>query len=74
VTQDEAFVKAGKSIRKARESKGLSQEAAALKASVDQSTLSKAERLGPQELSWNKLRKVAEVLDCIIEVNFHPRG
>jgi transcriptional regulator with XRE-family HTH domain len=73
LTQDEAFEEEGKTIRKAREAKGLSQEAVALRASVDQSGFSRVERLGPQEVSWNKLRKIAEILDCVIEVSFRPR-
>jgi transcriptional regulator with XRE-family HTH domain len=70
MTQNEAFAGAGKTIRKARESKGFSQEALALKINADQSVLSRVERIGPHEISWNKLLKIAEALDCIIEVNF----
>jgi transcriptional regulator with XRE-family HTH domain len=51
VTQDEAFAEAGKTIRKAREAKDVSQETVALKANVDQSGFSRVERLGPQETS-----------------------
>jgi transcriptional regulator with XRE-family HTH domain len=47
VTQDEAFAEAGKTIRRAREAKGISQETVALKANVDQSGFSRVERLGP---------------------------
>ena len=74
MTQDEAFAEAGKTIRKARESKGLSQEALALEINADQSGLSRVERLGPHWVSWNKLLRIAEALDCIIEVNFRQRA
>lgn len=71
--QEAAYVEAGARLRALRQDKGLSQEALSLNAEIDQSTLSKVERLGPQVVGWRKLAQVAEALDCIIEVNFRPR-
>lgn len=71
--QDEAFVAAGQMLRALREQKSLSQEKLAGDAGVDQSGLSKVERLGPQLLNWTRLVRVAEALDCVIEINFRPR-
>lgn len=73
VDQQQILAAAGSRIRALREGKGLSQEALSLNAEVDQSTLSKAERLGPHQLSWSKLLRLAEALDCTIELNFVPR-
>jgi transcriptional regulator with XRE-family HTH domain len=70
VKQTEAFAAAGASIRALREQKGLSQERLSLEANVDQSSLSKVERLGPQSMGWRQLVKLAEALGCVIEVKF----
>lgn len=73
MNQAEAFAAAGASIRALRERKGLSQEKLSLDAEVDQSTVSKVERLGPQSMGWAKLVRLAEVLGCVIEVKFTSR-
>jgi transcriptional regulator with XRE-family HTH domain len=68
--QNAAFVAAGNQLRALREQKGLSQEKLAAQAGVDQSRLSKVERLGPQQFNWTGLIRVAEALDCVMEINF----
>jgi hypothetical protein len=49
--------------------KGLSQEALAFKAGIDQSALSEIERLGPQRVSFNYLLRVTRELNAIVEIN-----
>jgi transcriptional regulator with XRE-family HTH domain len=71
--QTAAFVAAGNQLRTLREQKGLSQEKLAIEAGVDQSGLSKIERIGPQLSNWGRLIRIAQALDCTIEINFRPR-
>jgi hypothetical protein len=70
MSQDEALAEAGRKLRSIRESKGLSQEALSLQINMDQSNLSKVERLGPHLVSWAKFLKLASALGCVIEVTF----
>lgn len=46
----------------------MSQEDLAFSAGIDQSTLSKVERSGPQAISWGKLLSLAEALGCTVEI------
>lgn len=62
INQDEANRNAGARIREVRQAAGLSQEAVSLSADMDQSTLSKLERLGPHVVSWQKLFGLASSL------------
>jgi transcriptional regulator with XRE-family HTH domain len=71
--QDEAFRLAGDALRTMRQAKGLSQEDLSFEAKMDQSTLSKIERMGPHVASWKKLQQIAECLGCTIEVTFRPK-
>jgi transcriptional regulator with XRE-family HTH domain len=71
--QNEAFVAAGQILKAIREQKGMSQEDLAFEAGMDQSTLSKVERVGPQMVSWAKLIAIAEAMGCMIEVNFRSK-
>ena len=71
--QDDAMKIAGARLRELRERKGLSQEDASFEAGVEQSTLSKIERLGPHIASWGKIFKLAAALDCVVEVTFSPK-
>jgi transcriptional regulator with XRE-family HTH domain len=71
--QTAAFVAAGNQLRTLREQKGVSQETLAADAGVDQSGLSKIERIGPQLASWGRLVRIAQALDCTIEINFRPK-
>ena len=73
-TQDDVFRIAGASLRAIREAKGLSQEDLSFDANIDQSTLSKVERLGPHVMSWGKIVKIAAALDCLVEISFKPRS
>jgi transcriptional regulator with XRE-family HTH domain len=70
--QDQAYRDAGQQLRAARVASGLSQEALAMEANVDQSTLSKLERLGPQVMGWRKLEALAEALGCIVRISIEP--
>jgi len=60
---------AGKQLKELRKEKGLSQEALAFKAGIDQSKLSEMERLGPQRVSFNYLLRVTRELNAIVEIN-----
>ena len=71
--QDAAYVEAGQRLRELRQSKDLSQEAVCITANVDQSSFSKAERQGLNQLSLKKLEAVAEAMDCVLEIGFRPR-
>lgn len=55
---------AGASIREIRQENGLSQEQLAMDAGIDQSTLSKIERIGPHVTSWRTLFAILDVLGC----------
>lgn len=72
--QNEAFIEAGRRLRNFREQKGMSQEDLAFEAKMDQSNLSKVERLGPQIVSWTKLLTIADALGCVVEINFRAKG
>jgi transcriptional regulator with XRE-family HTH domain len=71
--QNAAFVAAGNQLRTLREQKGLSQEKLAAEAGVDQSGLSKVERLGPQLFGWTVLIRIAQALGCTVEISFRPK-
>lgn len=70
--QDKAFHKSGQRIRSLREKAQMTQEELSFAANIDQSTLSKLERIGPQVVSWQKLESVARALRCVVEVSFVP--
>jgi len=72
--QDDANRAAGARIRQIRRANGLSQEALALEASIDQSALSKVERGGPHFISWQKLFSLADALGCVVEVNLTSKS
>jgi transcriptional regulator with XRE-family HTH domain len=72
--QEEANGRSGAQLRALRQSAGLSQEELSLAANVDQSTLSKVERLGPQVISWQKLFSIADAIDCVVEVSFRRKN
>jgi transcriptional regulator with XRE-family HTH domain len=71
--QENALKVAGATLRSLREAQGLSQEELALEAGVDQSRLSKIERLGPQAASWAQLLKITAALGHIVEISYHAR-
>ena len=72
--QEAAFQQSGLAIRTMREEAGLSQEALSFDAGVEQSTLSKVERLGPHTVSWQKLQSIAKALGCVVEISFVRSG
>lgn len=66
--QDEANRRFGNLLKETRQNAGMSQEDLAFSAGIDQSTLSKVERSGPQAISWGKLLSLAEALGCTVEI------
>jgi transcriptional regulator with XRE-family HTH domain len=71
--QEAAFRMAGEEIRKLRLASGRSQESISYESGIDQSNLSKVERIGPHAVSLKKLSDLAVALDCIVEVSFRKR-
>ncbi len=69
MTIDEALKAAGGDLRRAREALGLTQETVSFSTGIDQSTLSKVEREGPQIISWRKLLKLMRELDCGLRID-----
>lgn len=63
---------AGAALRELRKARGLSQEELAAEAGVDQSLLSKVERLGPVSIGWSGFCQIAEVLGQRVEVRLRP--
>jgi transcriptional regulator with XRE-family HTH domain len=70
--QDDLNEAAGAALRKLRQTRGLSQEDVAIDADLDQSRLSKVERLGPAEISWQGFCRIAAVLGHAVEIRFRP--
>ena len=68
--QDSENKIAGQQIKSLRLAAGLSQEALALEAEVDQSGLSKVERNGPQCMNWQAIFRIADALGCVVKVQF----
>jgi transcriptional regulator with XRE-family HTH domain len=65
--QDKA---AGAALRELRKDAGLSQEELAAAANVDQSILSKVERLGPSAVRWAQFCRIARELGYGVEISF----
>ncbi len=65
--QDKA---AGAALRELRQRAGLSQEELADTANVDQSLLSKVERLGPGSVGWTRFCRIAHELGYEVEISF----
>lgn len=63
---------AGAALRELRERAGRSQEDVSIDINLDQSTLSKVERLGPGVIGWTRFCKIAEALGCEVEIVFRP--
>jgi transcriptional regulator with XRE-family HTH domain len=70
--QNELDRAAGAALRALREKAGRSQEDLSIEIDMDQSTLSKVERLGPSAVGWTRFCKIAEALGHQIEIVFHP--
>ena len=68
-SQDEIDKAFGESLKALRVSLGMTQEVLAAQADVDQSKLSSVERLGPGEVSWVRLCRIADALGAVVEVN-----
>ena len=65
-------VDVGDAVGLARATREISQETLAARVGMDQSDISKIER-GVANPSVNTLRKIADALDCNLEVRFEPK-
>lgn len=74
LNQAEALAAAGAKLRDLCERSGFSQENLSLEVNVDQSSLSKVERIGPHLFGWQKLLNVADAVGCIVKIDFQPKG
>jgi transcriptional regulator with XRE-family HTH domain len=74
MSQRELDQAAGAKLKELRQLAGKSQEGVCLAADVDQSTLSKVERLGPVAIGWGRFCRLAESLGFNVEVVFRPVG
>jgi hypothetical protein len=70
--QDDLDKSAGERLRELRIASGKSQEAISFAANLDQSTLSKVERLGPGAVGWARFCRIAQVLGYEAEVTLRP--
>ena len=70
--QDDLDKKAGAALREIRTKLGRSQEDVSIEFDLDQSTLSKIERLGPAEVGWRRFCNIVNALGYEAEVVFHP--
>ncbi|MGJ4880287.1 helix-turn-helix domain-containing protein [Bradyrhizobium sp. HKCCYLRH1065] len=66
--QEERDAEAGRALKAIRLARGLTQEDLAAQADLDQSALSKVERLGPGA-SWKQFCRVAAALGCEITLS-----
>lgn len=67
--QLEIFEAAGAAIKQARVTAGLSQEDISAASGIDQSNLSKVERLGAHVVSLKKLSDLAESLGYVVDIS-----
>jgi len=70
--QDDLDKKEGAALRDIRTPLGRSQEDVSIEIEMDQSTLSKIERLGPAAVGWKRFCEVVKALGYEAEVVFHP--
>ena len=71
-TQDELDKAAGAALRGLREKASRSQEDLSIEIGMDQSTLSKVERLGPSAATWTRFCKIAHALGHDVEIVLRP--
>ena len=69
--QDDLDKAAGGRLRELRIAAQLSQEDVSFASEIDQSTLSKIERLGPAAVGWGRFIKVVAALGYEAEVTYH---
>jgi len=72
-TQDELDRAAGSALKELRERSGRSQEDLAAEANIDQSMLSKIERLGPSATGWRRFCMVASALGAVVEIKLRAK-
>lgn len=70
--QDDSDKVAGARLRELRIAAGMSQEHLSFAASIDQSTLSKIERLGPGEVGWTRFCRIVAALGHEVEISYRP--
>lgn len=72
MSQGELDQAAGAKLKELRQAAGMSQEDVSFAGNIDQSTLSKVERLGPSAIGWTRFCKLAEALGHEVEIVFRP--
>ncbi len=70
--QDDLDKKAATALRDIRIRLGRSQEDVSIEIDLDQSTLSKVERLGPAHVGWKRFCEIVKALGYEAEIVFHP--
>lgn len=70
--QAELDQRAGAALRRLRQESSMSQESVADEAGVDQSMLSKIERIGPGAAGWQRFCRVAAALGYEVEICLKP--
>ena len=70
--QDDLDKNAGTALRDIRIKLGRSQEDVSIDIDLDQSTLSKIERLGPASVGWKQFCEIVNALGYEAEIVFHP--
>jgi transcriptional regulator with XRE-family HTH domain len=63
---------AGAKLKELRQQAGMSQEDLSFSGNIDQSTLSKIERLGPAVISWSRFCGIVKALGYEVEITFRP--
>jgi hypothetical protein len=72
VMQDELDKMAGAALRDIRTKLRRSQEDVSIEIDMDQSTLSKVERLGPAAVGWKRFAEIARALGHEAEIVLRP--
>ena len=74
VMQSDLDKAAGAALRELRIAAGLSQEDISFAADIDQSTLSKVERLGPAAVGWARFCRIVEALGHEVQITYQTAG
>jgi transcriptional regulator with XRE-family HTH domain len=72
--QDDLDKKAGAALREIRTKLGRSQTDVSIEFALDQSTLSKVERIGPAAVGWKRFCNVVNALGYEAEIVLRPVG
>jgi transcriptional regulator with XRE-family HTH domain len=72
MSQDVLDQSAGKKLKELRLASGKSQEDLSFEVNIDQSSLSKGERIGPSAVGWRRFCEIAGALGYNVELVFRP--